>query len=96
MGNSSELINQSKLEGNQLFELLGGSGSQDDAVDAANVVNGLRSESATLVDRAEDLDAPDEVSSAQDSLLDALELRRDARARSPTRSAVRARATSPR
>jgi hypothetical protein len=77
VGNSSELINQSKLEGNQLFGLLGGSGSQDDAVDAANVVNGLRSESATLVDRAEDLDAPDEVSAAQENLLDALELRRD-------------------
>ena len=78
VGNSSELINQSKLEGNQLFGLLGGSGNQDDAVDAANVVNGLRSESATLVDRAEDLDAPDEVSTAQANLLDALELRRDA------------------
>jgi hypothetical protein len=78
VGNSSELINQSKLEGNQLFGLLGGSGSQNDAVDAANVVNGLRSESATLVDRAQDLDAPDEVSTAQASLLDALELRRDA------------------
>jgi hypothetical protein len=77
VGDSSELINQSKLEGNQLFGLLGGSGSQDDAVDAANVVNGLRSESATLVDRAEDLDAPDEVSTAQTNLLDALELRRD-------------------
>ena len=46
VGESSELIDQSKLEGNQLFELLG-SGDQDDAVDAANVVNGLRSESAT-------------------------------------------------
>ena len=78
VGNSSELINQSKVEGNQLFQLLGGSGSQDEAVDAANVVNGLRSESATLVDRAEDLDAPDEVSTAQTNLLDALELRRDA------------------
>jgi hypothetical protein len=77
VGESSELIDQSKLEGNQLFELLGGSGDQDDAVDAANVVNGLRSESATLVDRANDLDAPDEVSSAQENLLDALELRRD-------------------
>ena len=77
VGESSELIDQSKLEGNQLFELLGGSGDQDDAVDAANVVNGLRSESATLVDRANDLDVPDEVSSAQDNLLDALELRRD-------------------
>jgi sulfur carrier protein ThiS len=77
VGSSSELIDQSKMEGNQLFGLLGGSGNQDDAVDAANVVNGLRSESATLVDRAEDLDAPDEVSSAQENLLDALELRRD-------------------
>jgi hypothetical protein len=78
VGDSSELINQSKLEGNQLFELLSGSGDQDDAVDAANVVNGLRSESATLVDRANDLDPPDEVSTAQVNLLDALELRRDA------------------
>jgi sulfur carrier protein ThiS len=77
VGSSSELIDQSKMEGNQLFGLLGGSGNQDDAVDAANVVNGLRSESATLVDRAEDLDAPDEVSAAQENLLDALELRRD-------------------
>jgi hypothetical protein len=78
VGESSELIDNSKLEGNQLFELLGGSGDQDDAVDAANVVNGLRSESATLVDRANGLDAPDEVSTAQTNLLDALELRRDA------------------
>jgi hypothetical protein len=74
---SSELIDQSKLEGNELFALLGGSGDQADAVDSANVVNGLRSESATLVDRANDLDTPDEVSAAQENLLDALELRRD-------------------
>jgi hypothetical protein len=73
---SSELIDQSKLEGNQLFELLRGSGDQNTAVDAANVVNGLRSESATVVDRANDLDVPDEMASAQDNLLDALELRR--------------------
>ena len=92
------------MEGNQLFGLLGGSGDQDDAVDAANVVNGLRSESATLVDRANDLDAPDEVSSAQEHLVDALELRRDALARSPMRcptrsatsSAARAPVASPR
>jgi hypothetical protein len=75
---SSELIDQSKLEGNQLFELLSGSGDQDDAVAAENVVNGLRSESTTLVDRANDLDTPDEMSAAQDNLVDALELRRDA------------------
>ena len=47
-------------------------------MDAANAVNALRSESATLVDRAQDLDAPDEVSSAQDYLVESLELRRDA------------------
>ena len=75
---SSELIDQSKLEGNQLFDLLGSSGGEDASVDSVNVVNGLRSESATLVDRAQDLDAPDEVSAAQDYLIDSLELRRDA------------------
>jgi hypothetical protein len=74
---SSELIDQSRLEGEQLFGLLRGSGDQDTAVDAANVVNGLRSESATVVDRANDLDVPDEMAAAQDNLLDALELRRD-------------------
>jgi hypothetical protein len=75
---SSELIDQSKLESNQLFRLLNGQGDQQNAVDAANVVNGLRSESTTLVDRANDLDTPDEVESAQDNLLESLELRRDA------------------
>jgi hypothetical protein len=75
---SSELIDQSKLESNQLFRLLSGQGDQQNAVDAANVVNGLRSESTTLVDRANDLDTPDEVEGAQDNLLESLELRRDA------------------
>ena len=75
---SSELIDQSNQEGRQLFDLLGSEGGQDQSVDAANAVNALRSESATLVDRAQDLDAPDEVSSAQDYLTEALELRRDA------------------
>jgi CARDB len=75
---SSELVEQSNLEGRQLFDLLGSEGGQDQSVDAANAVNALRSESATLVDRAQDLDAPDEVSSAQDYLVEALELRRDA------------------
>ena len=105
VGQSSELIDQSKMEGNQLFALLGGSGDQDDAVDAANVVNGLRSESATLVDRAKDLDAPDEVSTAQDepastrSSCAATPSPRSPtrfRARSPTKSAARAPVTSPR
>ena len=52
VGESSELIDQSKLEGNQLFELLGGSGDQDDAVDAANVVNELRRDALAAVANA--------------------------------------------
>ena len=42
-----------------------------------NALNGLRVESSGLVDRARDLDVPDEVSTAQDYLLETLELRRD-------------------
>ncbi len=78
VSDSSELINQSKLEGEQLFGLLGSEGGQDENVDSANAANALRSESATLVDRAQDLDVPDPVSSAQDYLVESLELRRDA------------------
>ena len=63
--------------GRQLFDLLGSEGGQDQAVDVANAVNALRSESATLVDRAQRPRRPDEVSSAQDYLVEALELRRD-------------------
>ncbi len=77
VADASELADSSRLEGRQLFDLLGGSGDQDDAVDAANVVNGLRSESATLVDRATDLDVPGEAADAQDYLVESLELRRD-------------------
>ena len=75
---ANELIAQSNLEGRQLFSLLGSDGGQDETVDAANAVNALRSESATLADRAQDLDVPDPVSSAQDYLEESLELRRDA------------------
>jgi hypothetical protein len=75
---SNELIQESNREGNQLFDLLGSEGGQDQTVDSTNTVNALRSESATLVDRAEDLDAPDDVASAQDYLTESLELRRDA------------------
>ena len=78
---SAELVDQSKQHGETLFQLLSEPGDQGQAIDRTNALNGLRVESASLVDRARDLDVPDEVSSAQGYFVDALELRRDALAR---------------
>ena len=78
---SSELAQQSRLQGENLFNLLSEPGDQDEAIDRENAVNGLRVESATTVDQARDLDVPDELSTAQDYFIDALELRRDSIAR---------------
>ena len=41
-------------------------------------MNALRVDSATLSDRARDLDVPDELSTPNDYFVEALELRRDA------------------
>jgi hypothetical protein len=74
---SAELLRASKLQGDQLFELLQSEGGTDETVNITNAVNGYRVEASTLVDRANDLDAPDEAADAQDYLLEVLELRRD-------------------
>jgi hypothetical protein len=78
---SIELLRASALEGNQLFELLQSEGGSEQVVDIRNALNGLRVDSAQVVDRARELDVPDEVSDAQGYLLDILELRRDGLAR---------------
>jgi hypothetical protein len=75
---SNELISLSKSESTKLFNALSAPNAQDQAVSRQNQANELRSESETIADRANDLDVPDELSSAQDYLLEALELRRDA------------------
>ncbi len=74
---ANELARQSNGESRSLFNLLQGSGGQQEAVNTENALNGLRVESSGLVDRARDLDVPDEVSTAQGYLLETLELRRD-------------------
>ena len=74
---ANELARQSNAEGDSLFKILSGSGGQQEAVNTENALNGLRVESSGLVDRARDLDVPDDVSTAQDYLLETLELRRD-------------------
>jgi hypothetical protein len=75
---ANELVNLSKAESQRLFEVLSAPNDQDQAVDRENQTNELRADSATLVDRAHDLDVPDELSESQDYFVESLELRRDA------------------
>jgi hypothetical protein len=79
--NAGVLVRESNGQSKELFALLQGSGSPDQAVDAQNKVNGYRVQSASIVDRARDLDVPDEVASAHRYLLETLEFRRDGLAR---------------
>jgi hypothetical protein len=78
---ANELTKLSQAESRQLFDILSAPSSSDQSVNRANQANALRSDSATLSDRARDLDVPDELSDANDFLVDALDLRRDALAR---------------
>jgi len=78
---SAELLRASKVEGDGLFDLMQGKGGADQATSIINQLNGYRSESASLVDRANRLDVPGDLSDAQDELLSVLELRRDALAK---------------
>ena len=75
---TNELVDLSKAESRQLFEILSAPSSEDQAVNRANQANTLKSDSATLADRARDLDPPDELNEAQDYFLESMELRRDA------------------
>lgn len=75
---ANELVDLSKAESRQLFEILSAPSGEDQAVDRANQANTLKSDSATLADRARDFDVPDELKDAQRYFLESLELRRDA------------------
>ncbi len=76
--NSNELVALSKAESRRLFDILSAPSDQNQAVDRQNQANTLRTDSATLADRARNLDVPDQLSQAQDYFLESLELRRDA------------------
>jgi hypothetical protein len=75
---TNELVKLSKAESRQLFDILAAPSETDQDVSRLNQANTLRVDSATLSDRARDLDVPDEVSEAHDYFLEALDLRRDA------------------
>ena len=74
---SAELLRASKLQGDQLFELLQSQGGTDETVNINNALNGYLVEAGNFVDRANDLDVPDDMAEAQDALVEVLELRRD-------------------
>ena len=69
---SAELLRASKVEGDGLFQLLQGQGGADQATSIINQLNGYRSESASLVDRANRLDVPGDLNDAQNELLSVL------------------------
>ena len=75
---TNELIKLSKAESRQLFDILSAPSDTDQTVNRQNQANALRVDSATLSDRARDLDVPDELSDANDYFVEALDLRRDA------------------
>ena len=76
---SNELVDLSKAESRALFDILRAPSGDDQAsVDRQNQANALRVDSATLADRARDLDVPDQLSGAHDYFQEAFDLRRDA------------------
>ena len=76
--NTNELVNLSKAESRRLFSILEAPSDQNQDIDRQNQANELKIDSATLADRARNLDVPDQFSKAQDYFLEGLELRRDA------------------
>jgi len=76
--NTNELVDLSKAESRRLFAILEAPSDQNQDVDRQNQANTLKIDSATLADRARDLDVPDQLSKAQDYFVESLELRRDA------------------
>lgn len=75
-GEVAELAQSSNQQSEAFFQLLrtGGGG----AVEVEQQVNGFRSESEQLADRARGLDTPDELEAANRYFVDTLEFRRDA------------------
>jgi hypothetical protein len=74
---ANELTRLSQAESKQLFDILSAPSDTDQTVNRQNQANALRVDSATLSDRARDLDVPDELSDANNYFVEALDLRRD-------------------
>ena len=75
VSDASELVAESEQQSVALFELLGDPGNSE--VDFTSNVNGAKVQAEQLVERAEGIDVPDELSAAHESLVETLEFRRD-------------------
>jgi hypothetical protein len=75
--NVSAITTQSNQESRDLFKTLSGAGRSGQQVPVENQLNTLRSDSEQLVDRARNLDHPDELSASNGYLVQTLEFRRD-------------------
>jgi hypothetical protein len=71
---AEQLVAESEQQSLAFFDLLADPGSE---VDFTNNVNGSKVQAEQLVDRADDIDVPDELKGAHESLLETLEFRRD-------------------
>ncbi len=71
---AEQLVAESEQESLAFFDLLADPGSE---VDFTNNVNGSKVQAEQLVDRADDIDVPDELKGAHGNLVETLELRRD-------------------
>jgi hypothetical protein len=75
VSDAEELVAESQQQSIALFELLADPGNSE--VDFTSNVNGSKVQAEQLVDRANDIDVPDELKGAHESLVDTLEFRRD-------------------
>jgi hypothetical protein len=75
VSDADELVAESEQQSVALFELLENPGNSE--VDFTSNVNGIKVQAEQLVERADDIDVPDELNGANNSLVEALEFRRD-------------------
>jgi hypothetical protein len=72
------IMQQSEQSGKDFFNLLNSTGGTSSSLDAQQEVLRQRDTSQTLLDRADDVDAPGQMHDAQNAVLQTLTLRRDA------------------
>ncbi len=71
------LVDESDRQGESLFTLLSDPGAAGSEVEVQNQLNAFRNEADQFVERAQDLDHPDELDGAQADLIEVLRFRRD-------------------
>jgi hypothetical protein len=72
------IMQQSEQSGKDFFNLLNSTGGTSSSLDAQQEVLRQRDTSQTLLDRADDIDAPGQMHDAQNAVIQTLTLRRDA------------------